>query len=741
MRTRSVLLVVALAACNPPIETNVDPTIVISSPEDNGTTVLEGEPFEVVYRAFDRDEDDVLTVVISSSIDGELEVIEGAANGEDASASLTLSGGDHTITLSVTDGNGGQSNDTVEVAVRGAPTAFEVAISPDAPDTNDDLEAEITTSSMDPDGGDITYTYVWSKEGSSQVFSDPTLSADETERDEVWTITVTAEDEDGLTTDASETVTIGNAPPDEGATVTVFPSSPLPINDLACSAEGGSDPDDDDISYTYSWVIGGSEVGTDSVLDAALTTAGDEVTCVVTVSDGTDDGPEAETSVTILDETIAVDEAGIAIDGEDAGDGFGEAAAALSLDAVDGDDLAVGLPGDSTYASKAGMVAIFRGGALSDGLTPDERTGTIKGTTGEMLGATVQAIPDADGDGIEDLLIGGLGDGVSTRPIVYLIAGDAIENALPVEAGELTDTSFTVGNINSIWGSAVDGGDFDGNGEAEIAVSFSDTGSSGIGRVYLFASDDLGAALSVTDGTDFYGVTADDGFGEALAMQGDVDGDGLNDLLIGAPDSGAGTNAWLFLGETTLAATSASAADWSQRTTADEGSGAEVLLVPDLDDDGYDEVAVAATAYAVTGKDVGAVALFRGDASFSGTATPGSADVLLRGVEDGGGFGSSVQAIPDLGSDGIPEVAVAAPAEDGGAGRVYVFAGADLAVDGTYDGDDDAALVLEGESSTAGITLPGPGGDLDDDGFYDLLITSPTLNSSTGRIYVFLTGE
>ncbi len=213
------------------------------------------------------------------------------------------------------------------------------------------------------------------------------------------------------------------------------------------------------------------------------------------------------------------------------------------------------------------------------------------------------------------------------------------------------------------------------------------------------------------------GSEADAGLG--LCFAGDVDGDGLDDLLIGAPeqhqpstDSGA---AYLLLGpisgEHPLQTAHAVLAGESQRDKAGRG----VAGPGDIDGDGFDDLLIGAenagideqgTAYLVYGPVTGSLSL-------------ASADLRFIGQEEGDLAGWAVSGIGDQDGDGLPELAIAAPYASRALGRVHVVSSEvqvamSLAdADGVFEGDD--------EGDAVGWSLADPG-DVDGDGIGDLLI-------------------
>ncbi|MCP4868524.1 MAG: hypothetical protein GY898_07375 [Proteobacteria bacterium] len=189
----------------------------------------------------------------------------------------------------------------VECAENDPPSTPEISISPADPTTEDTLLCIIDVASSDPDGHAVSYRYFWTVDGSDAGVEDANVDAGQTTRGEAWLCTVIPEDEFGAAGgSASATVSIGNAPPTRPE-IGIEPSEPTPFDPLQCTLhEPSTDPDGDDISYTYDWYKNGAPMGFGPEgVPWEQTEAPDEWACVVTPNDGLVDGPSAEHLVTV----------------------------------------------------------------------------------------------------------------------------------------------------------------------------------------------------------------------------------------------------------------------------------------------------------------------------------------------------------------------------------------------------------------------------------------------------------
>lgn len=334
------------------------------------------------------------------------------------------------------------------------------------------------------------------------------------------------------------------------------------------------------------------------------------------------------------------------IRGEKPGDDAGYSFAAADSDNDGYGELAIGAPGSDKVGASGGVVYLLEGPFAGNvDLLTAPFAGLVGDARADQAGSSVVYLGDATGDGLGDFAAGAqrvnnsVGNDAGAVYVFDILTGSGLFD-IALSPARL-EGEMAYGLLSQVAAP----GDVDGDGIADLLAAAPYTGD---GIIYLIKGPLMGTYDASTVDARWEGDQSGGHAGAALASAGDVDGDGLPDMWIGAPDAGAG---WAYLMTGTQNATSLSQAHWIvQGVTAGDAFGQSLTGGQDIDGDGQLDVLIGAPMAHQNNTEDGIVYLINatgqgsGDASLATLTIPGNTredhlGLLLWGTGDLSGNG------------------------------------------------------------------------------------------------------
>jgi hypothetical protein len=346
------------------------------------------------------------------------------------------------------------------------------------------------------------------------------------------------------------------------------------------------------------------------------------------------------------------------------------------------DDMLVGASfNDDGPGNNAGAAYLLLGSAAPASASLSTAIQYTGQAASDYAGDATSGAGDVNDDGYADMLVGasgnfGPGDDAGAA---YLLLGSAAPASASLSAAiQYSGSAAGDGAGNSVSGA----GDADGDGHDDMLIGapYNDDGpGSSAGAAYLLFGSSTPASTRLSLETPYTGEAGSDAAGSSVSGAGDVNGDGYDDMLVGAPandDGGSSAGAaYLLLGSTTPASASLSTATQYTGEVGGDRAGEAVSGAGDVNHDGYDDMVIGASYHAHGGSSAGAAYLLLGSAA-PATASL-STTIKYTGEADGDRAGCAVAGSGDMNADGYDDLIVGALFNDDGpktdAGAAYLI--------------------------------------------------------------------
>jgi hypothetical protein len=485
---------------------------------------------------------------------------------------------------------------------------------------------------------------------------------------------------------------------------------------------------------------------------------------------------------------IGVTGAGFVLNGVASTDGSGRTVSVAGDINGDGiDDLIIGASGADPNGSGSGASYVVFGKV--SGFDPSLNLADLNGSNGFVLngvdvgdlsGYSVNEAGDINGDGLDDLIIGAFGadSNGGSSGASYVVFGKSSGFGASLELADLNGSNgFVLNGVDagdSAGRSVSAAGDINGDDidDLIIGASGADPNGSGSGASYVVFGKDSGfdvsfelSSLAMGDGSDGFvlnGVDVGDSAGGSVSAAGDINGDGLDDLIIGASgaDSNGGNSgaSYVVFGKDSGFDPSLNLADLNgsngfvlNGVSAFDGSGASVSAAGDINGDGIDDLIIGAANAVPNGNNSGASYVVFGKSSGFGATLEladlnGTDGFVINGVASGDLSGYSVNEAGDINGDGVDDVIIGAlRAEPNGSdsGASYVVFGDESGFGASLELADlngSNGFVLKGvaEFDGSGRSVSAAG-DINGDDIDDLIIGASGADpngSGSGASYV-----
>ncbi len=351
------------------------------------------------------------------------------------------------------------------------------------------------------------------------------------------------------------------------------------------------------------------------------------------------------------------------------------------------DDILVSARQYSGFEGNEGRVYLYYGSASGPSTTEDW-TAESNGETA-YFGTQASTAGDVNGDGYADIIVGAFGydhnEGSEGAAFVWHGSADGMgPDGTPDNADWMAESNQAGAYLGSTVNQA---GDVNGDGYGDVIVGslYYSNGQSNEGAAFVWYGSATGLGPNGTPANADWMFETDQSaaYMSGVNTAGDVNGDGYADVIVGpyryTNDQWYEGSAFLYYGSAAGLGPNGNPGnfDWKAESHQQEGYlGASVGTAGDVNGDGYADVLVSAHLYDNGQTDEGIVLAFYGSATGLGVmGTPANADWLVESDQYQGWMGDCVASAGDVNGDGYADVILGAHNANGGTGRAYVYYG------------------------------------------------------------------
>jgi Domain of unknown function (DUF4114)/FG-GAP repeat len=453
---------------------------------------------------------------------------------------------------------------------------------------------------------------------------------------------------------------------------------------------------------------------------------------------------------------------GFAINGITSGDSSGTSVS--NAGDINGDNIADLIIGAAFAASGAGQSYVVFGS--TNAFNPNLDLSSLDGSNGFAIngsgtnasGTSVSNAGDINGDNIADLIIGAPGTAKGAGQS-YVVFGSTSPFNANFDLSSLDGSNgFAINGINGVnsdgfsdsSGKSVStAGDINGDNIDDLIIG-APSAASGAGQSYVvFGSTSAFNAnldLSSLNGSNGFAINGSgtDTSGNSVSSAGDVNGDNIADLVIGAQGTG---KSYVVFGSTSAfnpsldLSTLNGSNGFVINANPTDFFGASVSDAGDINNDGIDDLIIGAYNTASgAGESYVIFGTTSGFDAVNNLPTLGTNGFIIKGINANDSSGFSVSAAGDVNDDDIADLIIGAPFAASGAGQSYVVFGSSNDFGTSLDLsnlDESQGFAINGINSTdtSGISVSAAG-DINNDGADDLIVGASGASSGAGQSYV-----